>query len=103
MEDRKYITDFVKAVYPESTELSMMANREKECLQDATTLITQLKAANECFKAENTRLREALRWVNMSLCAYLDHAPANLKELAYYPEKAVSNAFRLLEGNDEGY
>ena len=53
------------------------------------------------LQAKNTRLREALRWVNMSLCAYLDHAPANLKELAYYPEKAVSNAFRLLEDNDE--
>jgi hypothetical protein len=96
MKDPEYVSRFIKAVYTESTELCMTAFDEKECLQDATILINQLRA-------KNARLREALRWVNMSLCAYLDHAPANLKELAYYPEKAVSNAFILLEGNDEKY
>jgi len=85
MKDRKYITDFVP-----------------EVCKGIKNKLDQLEDEDAWLRKENARLREALRWVNMSLCAYLDHAPANLKELAYYPEKAVSNAFRLLEGNDEG-
>lgn len=39
-----YIMDFLKAVYPESTELSVAFNNEKTCLIDATQRIAQLES-----------------------------------------------------------
>lgn len=38
-----YIANFYKAVYPESTEIAMNNKDEKECLEDATTLIKDLR------------------------------------------------------------
>ena len=44
--DPKWTMDFVKAVYPESTELCVASNTEHTCLVDATELINSLHAKN---------------------------------------------------------
>ena len=93
MKDSKYVTDFVKTVYTESTELCMTAFDEKECLQDATILINQLRA-------KNARLREALEKITYpNLYIDKNQYGATWKSIArkYYEiaEKA------LKEGNDE--
>ena len=83
----KYIADFVKAVYPESTELCMTVNSEKECLQDATKLITELQA-------ENARLREALEKIEDT-----DIAKYQRKWMAFYELRLIAK--RALKGGND--
>lgn len=63
MGDPKYVTEFIKEVYPDSTALAMTANTEKDCLVDATALIRELRAEVAELKLEckgATRRRECL-------------------------------------------
>ena len=53
-----YALDFIKAVYPEMTELAMTANTEKTCLVEATKLIQDLRQKVE-------RLQKALTHIEI--------------------------------------
>lgn len=59
MAEPKYLTDFIKAVYPEYTELARVGTKEESILKDATTIIIQQreqikewKGALECIRKE---------------------------------------------------
>jgi len=43
----KYISDFIKQIYLDSTELAMCSNDEKQCIIDATNLIKEQRAKLE--------------------------------------------------------
>ena len=42
---RAQVNAFLRAVYPEATELAIASNTEGSCLRDATNLITELRRA----------------------------------------------------------
>ncbi len=45
--DSEWVMAFLKAVYPEFTELGVVSNTEHTCLVDATELINDLRAKNK--------------------------------------------------------
>ena len=59
MNDRieDYIKKFIEVVYPEAPDLALQTFNEKVCVQDATTLICELKAEIERLKMDNLDLR----------------------------------------------
>jgi len=61
MSDPKYVTDFIKQVYPESTELAMALNTEKSLLIDATNLIKELKSSNRRLEMKVARLMNDIK------------------------------------------
>ena len=49
---QNYVIDFIKAVYPECTELTIRCNTEETCLRDATELIIELRNKVAYLKAK---------------------------------------------------
>jgi len=57
MSDPQYIRNFIKAVYPEMTELAQAVNTEETLLKDATALIKQLRSDLESERERLDKLQ----------------------------------------------
>ena len=89
----KVVEDFIKAVYPESTELAPALNTEESCLRDATETISELRKSLAACEKE----RDEHKGVAIACEARAEKAEAERDELreampadalAYMREKA---------------
>ena len=52
-----YVQNFIREIYPDMTELAMIANTEKSCLVDATKLIQEQRSVIAALTAERDALK----------------------------------------------
>lgn len=83
-EEKKYIYEFVKAVYPEAPDLALQTFNEKVCLEDATERIKaleqQLKEKEESLEAKQNAI-DAISFNTIDLSKKLSEAETRVKEL----------------------